>query len=234
MIIYKTTNLINGLIYIGKDCNNNPNYLGSGLSIRRAVKKYGKENFKKEVIEVCDGDNWCERERYWIKILDARNRFVGYNICEGGEGFTSAETKGKRNPMFGIHMPSYFKGMHHTEKTKKKISEARRGQHLTEETKRKISETLTGKKRPGVKHVSWNRGKKGLYKTSEETKRKISASLIGEKGPNFGKHLSAETKQKISNSRVGRFSGKNHPMFGRHHSEETKAKMRKPHKRRPR
>ena len=51
MIIYKTTNLVNGKIYIGKDKNNNPSYLGSGKILKLAIKKYGKENFTKETIE---------------------------------------------------------------------------------------------------------------------------------------------------------------------------------------
>lgn len=42
MIIYKTTNLINSIIYIGLDTKNNPNYFGSGLHLKRAVKKHGK------------------------------------------------------------------------------------------------------------------------------------------------------------------------------------------------
>jgi hypothetical protein len=53
MIIYKTTNLINGKIYIGKDSKNNSKYLGSGLLLKRAILKYGKENFKKEILEEC-------------------------------------------------------------------------------------------------------------------------------------------------------------------------------------
>jgi len=44
MIIYKTTNLINGKYYIGKDKYNNPSYLGSGFILYQAIKKYGKEN----------------------------------------------------------------------------------------------------------------------------------------------------------------------------------------------
>lgn len=47
MVIYKTTNLINGKIYIGQDSKDRPNYYGSGKLIHRAIKKYGKENFKK-------------------------------------------------------------------------------------------------------------------------------------------------------------------------------------------
>ena len=47
MIIYKTTNLVNKKIYIGQDSKNNPEYLGSGAIVKKAIKKYGKENFKK-------------------------------------------------------------------------------------------------------------------------------------------------------------------------------------------
>ena len=49
MIVYLITNLINGKRYIGMDSKNNPQYLGSGTLILKAIKKYGKENFKKEI-----------------------------------------------------------------------------------------------------------------------------------------------------------------------------------------
>ena len=39
MVIYKTTNLINGKYYIGKDIHNNPKYLGSGIALRKAIEK---------------------------------------------------------------------------------------------------------------------------------------------------------------------------------------------------
>lgn len=52
MIVYKTTNLINNKIYIGKDTHDNPKYLGSGIVLKRAIKKYGKLNFLKETIEI--------------------------------------------------------------------------------------------------------------------------------------------------------------------------------------
>ena len=48
MIVYKTTNLINGKIYVGKYEGNRENYLGSGYILKKAIKKYGRENFKRE------------------------------------------------------------------------------------------------------------------------------------------------------------------------------------------
>ena len=52
MIVYKTTNLINGKVYIGKDRKNNPSYLGSGILLQKAIRKYGSDNFKKETLFV--------------------------------------------------------------------------------------------------------------------------------------------------------------------------------------
>jgi hypothetical protein len=54
MIIYKITNKVNSKIYIGQDKHDNPNYLGSGKILHLAFKKYGSENFIKEIIEECE------------------------------------------------------------------------------------------------------------------------------------------------------------------------------------
>ena len=87
MIIYKTTNLINGKFYIGQDANNQLNYYGSGLLLSKAVSKYGIENFSKEILEYCiSKEHLNEREIYWIKVLDARNHKIAYNIASGGSG----------------------------------------------------------------------------------------------------------------------------------------------------
>jgi group I intron endonuclease len=80
-------NLINGKIYIGKDKRNKPKYLGSGKRLNAAIRKYGYENFLKEIIEYCDSEkHMAEREKYWIAHFDSTNRLIGYNLTKGGEG----------------------------------------------------------------------------------------------------------------------------------------------------
>jgi len=90
MIVYKTTNTVNGKIYVGQDSKNNPRYLGSGNVFKEALHQYGKEHFVKEILEVCDPYYMLterdrqrllnEREEYWITKLRARNPTIGYNL----------------------------------------------------------------------------------------------------------------------------------------------------------
>jgi hypothetical protein len=58
-----TTNLVNGKRYIGRDSNNKPHYYGSGTAIKKALKKYGKHNFKKEILEHCDNTEKLQEEK---------------------------------------------------------------------------------------------------------------------------------------------------------------------------
>jgi hypothetical protein len=97
MIIYKTINLINGKFYVGKDERNKPDYLGSGINLQRAIKKYGKENFIKEILEVCSTrEELIEKEKYWIKETKAQE--LGYNIAYGGGGQPYSVITVKGNP----------------------------------------------------------------------------------------------------------------------------------------
>ena len=87
MQIYKITNLITNKIYIGKDTTSDPSYFGSGLLIKRAIEKYGKSNFIKEIIdETSDYEQLSKKEIYWIEKYNSTDRNVGYNISKGGDG----------------------------------------------------------------------------------------------------------------------------------------------------
>ena len=56
---YKISNLINNKYYYGKHSTNNlyDNYSGSGTILKNAYKKYGKENFKFEVLKYFHNEN---------------------------------------------------------------------------------------------------------------------------------------------------------------------------------
>lgn len=84
--IYKTTNTINGKIYIGKSKLNDPNYLGSGMILKQAIEKYGVHFFSKEILEECADDQVDAREIYWIEKYNSCDRGIGYNIAKGGTG----------------------------------------------------------------------------------------------------------------------------------------------------
>lgn len=81
MFIYKTTNLVNGKIYIGLHTKNDPNYIGSGTAFKKALKKFGTINFKREILENCKTiAELIEREMFWIEKYNSTNPKIGYNI----------------------------------------------------------------------------------------------------------------------------------------------------------
>lgn len=130
--IYLTTNLINDKKYIGKHKYDKPeideSYLGSGSILTKAFKKYGKSNFKSEIICCCETlKELNEKEQYYINLYNCVNNPEYYNITFGGAGGSAK----------GIYK--------HTEEAKKQISEKQKGKinHIqTEAEKVKRSESL--------------------------------------------------------------------------------------------
>ena len=143
--IYKITNKLNGKVYIGQSRDIDARWrqhinAKDNFAIHNAIKKYGKENFKFEVLLECPADMLNIWERDMIALYDCISP-NGYNLTEGGEGHhLSEETR--------LKMSNTRKGKHHSEETKIKISNARKGVKLkphSEETKHKISESHKGK-----------------------------------------------------------------------------------------
>lgn len=176
--IYRIKNLINNKTYIGqhKYTKLNDNYMGSGIRIVNAIKKYGRENFKKEII--ISGDFTKEQidrfERCMI-FCERLNGKAEYNLADGGQG---------------------SKGCHHSEEDRRKISEARKGRkpmigkHHSVETLKKMSETRTGEL-----NGMWGKHH------NEEAKRKIGEST---KRGLLGKPKTEEHRKKISENNGSR------------------------------
>ena len=182
MIIYKTTNLINGKIYIGQDTHNNPNYLGSGVLLHLAIKKYGKENFKKEIIDTgYTQDDLNEKEKHWIFFYQSTNKKIGYNLAIGGRGGG-----------YGMNNPN-------KEIIKKKISDSLKGKEKTKEHCVNISKAKKGKRIENTEKMSIS--KRGNKNHMYEQGHKIAGDkngqygMSGEKSPNWGKKHKPETIQ---------------------------------------
>ena len=102
--IYKTTNLINGKIYVGAhSCSDvNDSYMGSGGSIKSAIKKYGKHNFSKQILFLADSEEeMFDIERVLVDKTFIKRKDV-YNKCEGGLG----------NINLGQHVVEHGIGIH--------------------------------------------------------------------------------------------------------------------------
>lgn len=95
--IYKAICILNNKIYIGQTNTSIeerwkqhytaaflPSHGDYNFAFHRAIRKYGKENFKIELVEECNKDDLNEKERYWIQYYDSYNN--GYNSTLGGDG----------------------------------------------------------------------------------------------------------------------------------------------------
>ena len=89
--IYKTTNLINNKIYIGLHTTNNLNdgYLGSGIFLKKAIKKYGFKNFKKEILYILPSKKEMILKEKEIVNEEFIKRDDTYNMTKGGYGLST-------------------------------------------------------------------------------------------------------------------------------------------------
>ena len=121
-------------------------YFGSGRLLKKAIKKYGKENFKCEIIEWCKTrEQLSEREKYWISKVKAPINPEYYNIEDGGFGghnefYTQATTEKQINALkIGSHLPA-------SEKLKSQLSIYRKNVIVSDSTKEKLRQNQLGRK----------------------------------------------------------------------------------------
>lgn len=196
--IYKITNLKTGQFYIGSAAG------VGGFKKRwarpyneyltRAIKKYGAEAFKFEVLLVCEPEECLANEQ---KFLDELRPWAetgaGYNICK-----IAGSTRGlKQSPESNEKRRAANMGKKHTPERRANISAAKKGKpapEMTAETRAKISAGLIGNK-----NSVGSKSNLGRKQAPEEIERRRLA-LIGRLLPPF----SEEHKEKLRVANIGR------------------------------
>lgn len=180
--VYKITNLINNKIYIGKSinpsarwarhkCDANKTDNNLKLLFHRAIKKYGSNNFKLEILyEYMNENEALIGEKFFIKQFNSNDLNIGYNLTNGGEGVVghkrteeqkrkiSIRNSGKGNGQYGKKYT-----VEEREELSRKISEAK---SKRDNSNKEISEATIEKLKIAVKE-------KSSQKLSDEHKDEI-------------------------------------------------------------
>ena len=193
--IYLTTNNINGMKYIGQHYGElDDQYLGSGTILKRAIAKYGKENFTKSILFVSkDREENDIKEKEFIALYNATTNPLFYNIHEGGTG--------------GNTTAGYIEEQ--KQALRLKISEATKGEKngMYGKQHSEISKEL-------MSYIAEYERDNSYYRT-EEFREKMSFLTKGEKNGMYGKRHSEESKKKMSENRKGKTVGENNGMYGK-------------------
>lgn len=158
--IYKTTNTLSGKYYIGMHSTDNldDGYMGSGNRLRLAIRKHGKENFVREIIEYCESRKELASRESEIVNLNEIAKIECMNMRVGGDGghskagndafidklkttpeFKEEFSKKAINRNLRLHKEGILKpwnenydwtGKKHSEETKKKMSKSKLGQGI--------------------------------------------------------------------------------------------------------
>lgn len=198
--IYVTICLVNNKKYIGQRHWETPDkfdsYIGSGKAFMNAVRKYGKPQFTKKIVDWANNKaELDELEKLWIDRFNAVDSSEYYNIQAGGGSWSAGQVSGSNNP---------FYGKHHTEETKQKIRD-----NLPDQS---------GEKNPNYGH-KWSEEKK------QEQSQKLKGAMVGEKNPNYGHHWSAQQRKSQSMKLKGKYTGELSHMYGKHMSEHSKMRL---------
>lgn len=184
-LIYQITNKLNGMIYIGKHKTSNidDDYMGSGVRIVRAIKKYGIENFEKTILFECSSEEEMNAKEAEIVNREFVSRDDVYNISLGGSGSWYFSNQNPNN--FGNSQ--YMKN-----KTPEEIARIKYNAGLA--TKTRYDNLSEFEKEQYIinnrlNHQKWLDEHPGYFK--------------GERNPMYGKTHSEKTRKRLSETHTG-------------------------------
>jgi group I intron endonuclease len=153
ILIYRYTNLLNGKVYVGKTAYTLAHRCGSHLSEARlgcrrpfhtALRKYGIDNFKIEVIDKAnDSELAAFKEIFHIALNESKVPY-GYNVTDGGEGAIGRVFTEEHKARISAASLGKPKSLEHRATMSAQRRGVRRGPP-SPETKAKIAATLAGR-----------------------------------------------------------------------------------------
>jgi transcriptional regulator CtsR len=171
--IYKTTNLVNKKYYIGMHSTHNMSdgYIGSGKKLWYSIKKYGKENFKCEILEMLPDRNYLKkREKELVNESTIKDELCMNLQLGGGGGFINEEHARKCQLAGGVaHKEKMKNDKSYRDKVIDRLSEYSKLNH----------------KEGKVNYVTFF-GKKHNENTKKLIGEKNSINQKGEKNSQFG------------------------------------------------
>lgn len=175
--VYMITNKLNGMKYIGKHKTDNLNdgYMGSGFRIKRAIAKYGIENFSKEFLFIFNSESEMELKEQELVDEDWVKRSDSYNIATGGQGGDILRRKNRK-----------FEEIY--------------GEAKADEIRAKVSNTIQSKPAQEKERIKFEQGKHLRGKSYEEAYGEEKAKALKEvrSKQHKGKVVSEETRRKLS------------------------------------
>lgn len=144
-LVYITTNIINGKKYIGSHINTNPkdNYLGSGVNLLKAIKKYGKGNFIREILGRTSNEEEMKMlEEYYIEYYYAFSSPLFYNATKYAKGITKYPEWAKKKVSKINKGHKYNLGRVMSQETKDKISLSNKGKPFSKKRKAKMKKPI--------------------------------------------------------------------------------------------
>ena len=207
--VYKITNLVNGKIYVGKHQGVDPyadEYFGSGKVIKQALRKYGKENFRKEILYVFETPEEAYIKEREIVDKEFLSRNDTYNQKEGGQGgFDHIDVEQQsillkelwQNQDFRKKVQESQEKANNDPKVKERRSKAQKIAQNNPETKRKISERLKQSHQNPETKEKHSEALRKANKTSEVYNRKCEAQRRANSSPEARKKKSDGLKGKI-------------------------------------
>lgn len=211
--IYKTTNLINGKIYIGQKRGSiRHDYLGSGILINKAIIKYGKNNFKLEILSYASTLKMLNGLE--IKFIYEYRQVYGneflYNISDGGGGGNLGDEVNKKISIAA-------KTRRFSKETRETWSKNRKGKLKSLEHRRRIGEAHKGKKE-SQENIEKNRighlGQKSWLKGKKQYPHVIEASRKAHKNTRYMCNLLENKNRMVPKDDVDAYL-KNGWIFGR-------------------